>query len=592
MSEVSAFSIYRTEQRHNKSEPIITKKIKKTPKKLKESHTVDNDLSKEEMVNRMIEQKKNDLSRKRLSKKMKIDRKKMKRNSSLNSSSNSFVKDRVVQSTPISKKRRTESFSINSDSSSSIIETNGTINGSGVERNVIQKNTAEDITEYNSVEVGKKLFEWVISPIKHEIFFKKYWEKTPLFIQRKKGNYFSSLVSIKKIDTMLRQNHIEFTKNIDITSYENGVRSTHNPEGRALPPVVWDFYNNGCSIRLLNPQTYIPQIFSLDATLQEYFQCMTGTNLYLTPPNSQGFAPHYDDIEAFVLQIEGKKRWKVYAPRTNTEKLPRYSSHNFQQNEIGKPIAEVVLEPGDILYFPRGFIHQATTVEGHHSLHITLSVYQKNSWADLMEAIVPAALSRAIDNDEEFRQGLPLNVGSYMGLVFSDQPSEQRTQVLKKVRTLFNKLFENADVDDGIDQVYKKFQHDALPPDISEADRQRTVYGCNMITNDAGEIKIPFVIELDTSLRLIRANCLRVVREAGALRVYFSVDNSKEYHEYSQEFIEIDSTDAPILEFLIRCYPNYSKVSDFPVDDDDRKLNVATDLWEKGLLMSEHPIQL
>lgn len=421
-------------------------------------------------------------------------------------------------------------------------------------------------------------------------FSRKYWEKTPLFIERKKANYFSSLVSIKKIDTMLRQNNIRFTKNIDITSYENGVRSTHNPEGRALPPVVWDFYNNGCSIRLLNPQTYLPQIYSLTSTLQEHFQCMTGTNLYLTPPNSQGFAPHYDDIEAFVMQIEGKKRWKVYAPRTANEKLPRVSSHNFQQSEIGKPIAEVVLEPGDILYFPRGFIHQATTVEGHHSLHITLSVYQKNSWADLMEAIVPAALSRAIDNDEEFRQGLPLNVGSYMGLVFSDQPSEQRTHVIKKVRSLFNKLFENADVDDGVDQVYKKFQHDALPPDLSEADRKRTVYGCNMIPTENGEINIPFLVESDTSLRLIRANCLRVVREEGALRVYFSVDNSKEYHEYEQEFIEIDSSDAPILEFLIRCYPNYAQVTDFPIDDEDRKVTVATDLWEKGLLMTEHPM--
>jgi len=36
---------------------------------------------------------------------------------------------------------------------------------------------------------------------------------------------------------------------------------------------------------------------------------------YLTPPGSQGFAPHYDDIEAFVLQLEGKKRWKLYGER-------------------------------------------------------------------------------------------------------------------------------------------------------------------------------------------------------------------------------------------------------------------------------------
>lgn len=85
--------------------------------------------------------------------------------------------------------------------------------------------------------------------------------------------------------------------------------------GRAQANVIWDFYSNGCSVRLLNPQAFVPKIHALNASLQEYFGCFVGANVYLTPPNSQGFAPHYDDIEAFVLQIEGKKRWKVYAPR-------------------------------------------------------------------------------------------------------------------------------------------------------------------------------------------------------------------------------------------------------------------------------------
>ena len=35
----------------------------------------------------------------------------------------------------------------------------------------------------------------------------------------------------------------------------------------------------------------------------------------LTPPGTQGFAPHWDDIEAFVIQLEGKKHWRVYEPR-------------------------------------------------------------------------------------------------------------------------------------------------------------------------------------------------------------------------------------------------------------------------------------
>lgn len=77
--------------------------------------------------------------------------------------------------------------------------------------------------------------------------------------------------------------------------------------------------------------------------------------MYLTPPDSQGFAPHYDDIDAFILQVEGKKRWKLYGARKEEEKLPRFSSPNFSEetDNLGEPILDVVLEEGDLLYFPR-----------------------------------------------------------------------------------------------------------------------------------------------------------------------------------------------------------------------------------------------
>lgn len=196
----------------------------------------------------------------------------------------------------------------------------------------------------------------------------------------------------------------------------------------------------------------------MNSKLQEYFHCMIGTNVYLTPPNSQGFAPHYDDIEAFVLQLEGSKHWRVYAPRTPQEHLPRVSSKNFSQDEIGKPILDVKLEPGDMLYFPRGFIHQAETVEGKHSLHITVSMFQKTSYADLLEALVPVALQSAINSDVRFREGLPLNMHQVMGLAFSENDSPERNEIRAKVKSLFDKIFDHANVDDAADQMGKKYQ--------------------------------------------------------------------------------------------------------------------------------------
>ena len=88
-----------------------------------------------------------------------------------------------------------------------------------------------------------------------------------------------------------------------------------------------------------------------------------------------------------LFSISGKKHWKVYSPRSPDEFLPRLSSENFTQEEIGEPIMEVDMEPGDVLYFPRGYIHQASSTK-EHSLHITMSVYQKTSYADLLEIVI------------------------------------------------------------------------------------------------------------------------------------------------------------------------------------------------------------
>jgi len=57
-------------------------------------------------------------------------------------------------------------------------------------------------------------------------------------------------------------------------------------------------------------------------------------------------APHHDDVDVFVLQTEGRKHWKLYKPLV---KLAGEHSKDLTQNQIGKPIAELTLEEGDVV---------------------------------------------------------------------------------------------------------------------------------------------------------------------------------------------------------------------------------------------------
>jgi lysine-specific demethylase/histidyl-hydroxylase NO66 len=277
----------------------------------------------------------------------------------------------------------------------------------------------------HSTQRGRKLFEWLIGPHSVSSFYEKHWEKKPLHISRSsQKDYFAGFFSKVEIDRMLRTCSLQYSSEIDLTKYENDQRYTLNPKGEADADTVWRHFQKGCSVRLLCPQKHCDPVCNLLAALEAEFGSMVGANTYLTPPKSQGFAPHYDDIEAFILQLEGSKTWRIYAPKDEQGKLPRKSSRNFKQNELPPLLMEVTLGPGDLLYFPRGFVHQAVSDGDTHSLHMTVSCGAGNAWVDLLDELMPHALARATQECTDLRRGLPCDYLRYMGIAYKDADEE------------------------------------------------------------------------------------------------------------------------------------------------------------------------
>ncbi|XP_054706568.1 ribosomal oxygenase 1-like [Uloborus diversus] len=480
--------------------------------------------------------------------------------------------------------------------------------------------------------VAEKSFKWMIFPMSPEKFFDDFWEKNYAHISRNDGKYWNCLYSCEDFDRILKNNRVEFGKDIDITEYYDGVRKTVEAEGIANRNAVWSFYQDNCTIRMKNPQAYHDKLYQLLSHLQEYFGSFMGVNMYLTPPESQGFAPHYDDIEAFVLQIEGRKLWKIYAPRNEDEKLPRVSSPNFTQDEIGIPIFEVELKAGDMLYFPRGFIHQAKTVGDCHSLHLTISTYQNNTWGDLMQVMLPRALEIAMANDVEFRESLPKDYLDHVGMAYENKneakednvtelcyelsfaevcirfqlqikpasPSPSLTRIEKgiqqkenhfsrKMKKLSKKLLTYLPVDEAADIHAKNFIHSCLPPAFIAKEKKNSVHG-NSYSWRNGVISTES-LKLETRIRLIRKRIFRMVFEEDSVRLYHTLANSKEYKENEIKYVEADETLIPAVQFLLHSFPNYIEVADLPLETDNDKLLFANDLYNNGFLMTEEPLQ-
>eukprot|EP00980_Cylindrotheca_fusiformis_P007567 scaffold1580_cov116-Cylindrotheca_fusiformis.AAC.2 len=166
-------------------------------------------------------------------------------------------------------------------------------------------------------------------------------------------------------------------------------------------------YLDGCSVVLNHGELLSPWIAYLCQDLQEEFPHVYA-NCYLTPPDSQAVPPHADDRDVFVLQLVGSKEWKVY------ERVPiPYPYTHEQVGKDGLPIPPPVLNgplcinttlyPGDVLYMPRGFVHQAHSPADDLSFHITIAL-ATHDWT--FAGIVSMETERILTQIVDYRQSI------------------------------------------------------------------------------------------------------------------------------------------------------------------------------------------
>jgi hypothetical protein len=90
-------------------------------------------------------------------------------------------------------------------------------------------------------------------------------------------------------------------------------------------------------------------------------------NLYASWRVTPAFDLHWDDHDAFILQVSGEKHWQVYGP---TRRFPIQDSVGAAP-PCTQAVWEGVLRAGDCLYLPRGWWHKATPVDVP-TLHLTV----------------------------------------------------------------------------------------------------------------------------------------------------------------------------------------------------------------------------
>ncbi|MFF2996086.1 JmjC domain-containing protein [Streptomyces sp. NPDC057950] len=101
--------------------------------------------------------------------------------------------------------------------------------------------------------------------------------------------------------------------------------------------------------------------------------------VFWTPPESRGMLPHRDASHVVALQLEGRKEWQLYA---GSQQVRADAGLDV---DAAHPTHTFVLEPGDVLYLPHGWPHDAVARDGD-SLHLTFTLTEPTP-DDLLEAL-------------------------------------------------------------------------------------------------------------------------------------------------------------------------------------------------------------
>ena len=281
----------------------------------------------------------------------------------------------------------------------------------------------------------------LIGPLGAKEFLQNYYEKRPFLSPNNKARNFGDLISLEKLDHLLATSELP-PASIDMARSKPPISKSNFTfkSGNIDRGAVVKHYQSGATIIFPQINLAIDELANFCRNLEFELSCKVQTNVYLTPKNSQGFKTHYDDHDVFILQIHGKKNWNLY--QQAVERPFRGEPFDSSEHEAGKLDLNFTMEPGDCLYIPRGYMHDATNAGNEPSLHITVGLLVKK-WADLMIEV----LSEVALNNSEFRESLPV------GFAKKDFDASN-------ARVYFRKLVETFSNEADFDNVFNMFKQE------------------------------------------------------------------------------------------------------------------------------------
>ena len=254
----------------------------------------------------------------------------------------------------------------------------------------------------------------ILAPITPDQFFADYHDRKPLHVPAAAdGSPARRVLDWARLNALLDQTSAWDSRNLrlykDVTAIPEAdyCNRTPRPDGRIewrpAPAKVQICLADGASLVANDIQALNPAMAGVADALSRRFGALVGANAYCSFSGVRAFGTHFDNHDVWALHLEGEKVWRLYQNRAdNPHVFPPDSPETRRWVEAtrGPVMAEIRMKPGDLLYLPRGWYHDALA-DGGASLHLTYSV------APLDGRAIVTQLAQTAVQDSAFRAFLP-----------------------------------------------------------------------------------------------------------------------------------------------------------------------------------------
>lgn len=248
--------------------------------------------------------------------------------------------------------------------------------------------------------------EKLLEPCLADEFLQETWGKSFRYIKGRQGK-FSNLLTWNRLNEILSEHRLDFPrlrlarggKSLPASAYLRHARNSRQRTTipRLLSSELIKQIREGATLVLDAVDELNAPLRELAEGLEYLFRERIQVNAYAGWHVEKGFDLHFDDHDVFILQVMGRKRWKVYGM---TKPYPLPQDRSSAEKPEGDPVWEGILNDGDVLYLPRGWWHIAEPM-AEATLHLTVGVHNRCG-IDLLRWLVDK-----MQANPDFRQDLP-----------------------------------------------------------------------------------------------------------------------------------------------------------------------------------------